>query len=104
MKNLARISANVKHVLVLMTANDTLPSDMTQLDIDRVFAIASAAIKSDEYICTDTDEEAIEHIMLLIEASKEDDSQMIDHIGDVCPIEKFEYTFTVKDFLKHIKL
>jgi hypothetical protein len=104
MKNLGRISRNVKHVLVLMAVNDTLPSDMTQLDIDRVFAIASAAIKSDEYICTDTDEETIEYIMLLIEASEEDDSQMIDHIGDFSPVEKFEYTFTIRDFLEHIGL
>lgn len=49
-----------------------------------------------------SDEMTIEQAISII-ASVEDKNMMLDHVhDDIFPIEMFEFTFTVKDFLDHI--
>lgn len=99
MKNLAKIKTYIKAIIVSKAMDDTLPMDMTELDIDDLFDLAEACIKAEEFLCDD-ETNIVEQVRAII---REDDATtMIDHIEDVCPIEQFEFNFTVKDFLEHI--
>lgn len=99
MENLDKIKNYIKDILVSKTMGDTLPMDMTQLDIDGVFDLAECCIKADEFLCVD-ETSVVDQVRAII--NEEDTSTMIDHIENVCPIEKFEFTFTVKDFVEQI--
>ncbi len=99
MENLAKIKSYIKDILVSRTIDDTLPMDMTQLDVDGLFDLAEACIKAEEFLCVD-EVSVVDQVRAII--NEEDTSTMIDHIDDVCTIEQFEYTFTAKDFLEHI--
>lgn len=99
MKNLAKIKTYIKAIIVSKAMDDTLPMDMTELDIDDLFDLAEACIKAEEFLCDD-ETNIVEQVRAII---REDDATtMIDHIEDVCPIEQFEFNFTAKDFLEHI--
>jgi hypothetical protein len=99
MENLAKIKNYIKDILVSKAIDDTLPMDMTQLDVDGLFDLAEACIKAEEFLCVD-EASVVDQVRAII--NEEDTSTMIDHIDNVCPIEQFEYNFTAKDFLEHI--
>jgi hypothetical protein len=67
---------------------------------------ATRADKVIDLICFDDEKDAdIEACKLLLKLDNlEDKTQMLDHVlgDDEHPIEQFEYTFTVQDFLNHI--
>ncbi len=99
MENLAQIKSYIKDILVSKTIDNTLPMDMTELDVDGLFDLAEACIKAEEFLCVD-ETGIVDQVRAII--NNEDETEMIDHIDNVCPIEQFEYTFTAKDFLEQI--
>lgn len=100
MKKVAKIKTYVKAILVSRAMDDTLPLDMTELDVDGLFDLAEACIKAEDLLSYNGCVELVEQVRAII--NEENKAKMIDHIDNVCPIEKFEFTFTVKDFLGHI--
>ena len=57
--------------------------------------------KAHDYL-TQSDEDDLsveEQVNVIIEQSKVDDTEMIDHLDGVQPLERFEYAFTCRDFL-----
>lgn len=100
MKNLAQIKSYIKDILVSRTIDCTLPTDMTELDIDGLFDLAEACIKAEEFLCVEDSLDLVNQVRAII--NNEDETEMIDYIDDVCPIEQFEYNFTAKDFLSQI--
>lgn len=101
MENLEHVKGNIKEILVWMALNDTLPMDMTELDVDHLFDVAVAAIKTDQYL--DTSEVPATHQLLEI-LQTEDTGGMVDYVDEVQMAETFEFTFTIKTFLEHIGL
>lgn len=103
MENLAEIKYNIKRILVLMAIDDRLPMDMTELDMDTIFDTAVAAVKAGDYLVGDEEEEIIDQVHAIVrEYNSGNETGMIDHIDGVWVCEKFEYSFTVKDFLDQI--
>ena len=100
MQNLDKIKSYIKEILVSKAIDDTLPMDMTQFDVDGLFDLAEACVKAEEFLCND-EISIVEQVRAII--NEEDTTIMIDHVDDVCPIEQFEFNFTVKDFLEHIE-
>ena len=99
MQNLDEIKSYIKNILVSRAIDDTLPMDMTELDIDGLFDLAEACIKAEEFLCVD-EASVVDQVRAII--NEEDETKMIDYIDDVCPIEQFEFNFTAKDFLIQI--
>lgn len=99
MKNLAKIKSYIKDILVSRAIDDTLPMDMTQLDVDGLFDLAECCIKAEEFLCVD-EASVVDQVRAII--NEEDTTAMIDYIDGVQIIEQFEFTFTAKDFLEHI--
>lgn len=111
--NVEEIYDNVIHKkLIQMAINDELPMNMGHLNFgyfenevkDYLNKIENelAYKKADEFLYLDgvTPQEAVEHIV----SSNAKDSDMLDYNlpEGVFPLEKFEYTFTVKSFLETI--
>lgn len=110
--------ASVKEVLVSMTANDELPMNMNDLDIDTVFEKAQEITENDifyknavaydlagNYLYQENDEnDLVTQVNIIREALAENPTTMIDHLDGVQVFEQFEYDFTVQDFLKEIGL
>ncbi len=67
---------------------------------------AKALKKADDILCADGYEDLQSQVNAIQEEFKTNPSGMIDHIDsyDVVPCEKFQYTFTNRDFLAHIGL
>lgn len=99
MENLAKIKSYIKDILVSKTIDCTLPMDMTELDVDGLFDLAEACVKAEDFLCVD-ETSVVEQVRAII--NEENQTAMIDHIDNVCPIEQFEFNFTAKDFLEQI--
>ncbi len=99
MENLAKIKSYIKVILVSRAIDDTLPMDMTQLDVDGLFDLAECCIKAEQFLCVD-EASIVDQVRAII--NEENKVAMIDHIDNVCPIERFEFSFTAKDFLEQI--
>lgn len=99
MENLSSIKEYIKEILVSKSIDGTLPMDMTELDVDGLFDLTEACIKAEKLLCIE-EASIVDQVRAII--NEENKAKMIDHIDNVCPIEKFEFTFTVKDFLEHI--
>ena len=110
------IAEQVKAVLVEMTANDTLPSDMTTLDVTFIEDILNkrdAELEEDkpyedaeQYLCDDSENGM--NVRQMVDAISQqadiDGSRMIDHVDGVLVWEAVEYRFTCDDFLDLIGL
>jgi hypothetical protein len=101
MENLAKIKNYIKDILVSRTIDDTLPMDMTQLDIDGLFDLAEACIKAEEFLNTD-ENSIVDQVRAIISEQEYEPTTIIDYMEGVQTIEHFEFTFTVKDFLEQI--
>jgi ribosomal silencing factor RsfS len=101
MKNLAKIKTYIKAILVSKAMDDTLPMDMTQLDVDGLFDLAEACIKAEEFLNTD-EKSIVDQVRAIVNEQEYEPTTIIDYIDGVQTIEEFEFTFTVKDFLEQI--
>ena len=101
MENLAKIKNYIKDILVSKAIDDTLPMDMTQLDVDGLFDLAECCIKAEEFLCVD-EASIVDQVRAIISEQEYEPTTMIDYIDGVQVIEQFEFTFTVKDFLEQI--
>ncbi len=104
----------IKPGLVRMAIDDTLPLDMTQIELfsfekeikefeaeeEKRVMIEKARV----FLCTDTDEEILEMIKLLEEAEDEDECQLASCVDGVSVWEPLEGSISVKDLLYEIRL
>lgn len=112
-----QIAEQVKAVLVQMTADDKLPSDMTTLDVSFIEDILNerdTELEADKpyqnaehYLCDDSDGDGM-NVRQMVDAisqqAERDASMMIDHVSGVLVWEAVEYRFSCSDFLDAIGL
>jgi|AntRauTorckE6833_2_1112554.scaffolds.fasta_scaffold00576_35 hypothetical protein len=93
----------VKSVLVEMAIDDSLPMDMSSLDIHGVFEKAKENIRNErlgrlaKFVSMDCD---LDETLKALESANDNDNA--GHIEGVQMAEDFEFTFTVKDLLERI--
>jgi hypothetical protein len=97
MKKMDKIKSYIKQILLSKALDDTLPMDMTELDVDGLFDLAKACVKAEKFLSSDEDN-IVDQVRAIIR--EENQEAMIDYIDGVCPI--FEFSFTPNDFLEKI--
>lgn len=116
MKN-SKIVDKIKSTLVRMAIQDTLPSNMTMLDvtfIEDILDERDEELSKEEpyrnavhYLAYSDDEDALsakQQVQLIEQQAKIDSNLLIDWVDGVQTCEEFEYVFTCEEFLSIIGL
>ena len=104
-----KIAQAVKDYIVNLAIEDSLPSDLTQLDVDQLQEVVESTMPSardiaisqaEHYLCN-SDDLTIEQQIQAIE-NHEDQNDLIDNVDGVIVWDKVEYSFSCEDFLSEI--
>ena len=96
------MQTNVKDILVDMTIQCTLPTDMTQLDIAEIFKVAHVTMVAENFLCAIDTPTAVQVSRIVDEYNRGNLHGVIDHVDDVDVVERYEYVFTIEAFLEEI--
>lgn len=106
-----KIAQEIKNHLVQLAADDKLPLDMTQLDIQPIVAILNKAEQDKDaaiehathYLCDSDDLTMEEQIRAIVDhATDIDGTDFIDDVEGVVVWEKLQHSITCYDFLEMI--
>ena len=104
------LGEEIKSILCDMAVNDTLPLDLTQLDMDSVIETASKNLnnnefskvairveKLDDYLSSDKDNTLADQYQILDKLGSKFDDEMVDYIDGIQVLQLYEFSLTVAE-------